>query len=62
MSRRTTYLLSGLLVAIFMSGGELSVSATDAGFRAHIGVTSASSDEGRRVARRTARRTTRRNT
>ena len=62
MARRTTYLLSALLVAIFMSGGELSVAATDAGLRAHIGFTSASADEDRRVARRTARRTTRRNT
>ena len=60
MSKSGKWLLSAVLVTLFMAGGELSMKATDDGFRAVIGFTSASADEGRRVARRTARRTSNR--
>mgnify|MGYP000931684376 CR=1 FL=1 len=61
MSKSGKWLLSAVLVMVFMVGGEMSITATDDGFRAALGFTSASADDGRRVARRTARRTSRRN-
>jgi hypothetical protein len=61
MGKSGKWLLGAVLVMLFMAADELSITATDDGFRAALGVTSASADDGRRVARRTARRTSRRN-
>ena len=62
MGKTRNWLLSAVLVALFMTAGELSVTATNTGLHASLGFTAARADEDRRVARRTARRTTRRNT